>query len=404
MFIMCKNKRLNQKIWSLLLTCIVMYMSTVPVYATEYSEYTSATNHGQIGAVDIILHQTFPKEQVTIVPNQIVPFESSVENKGKPAWIRVKLVYPKTYKTDDKSVVSENSLAVSENSLEKLDDSLISFADEKWTKIGSYYYLTEYADTGDIIPFTKSITFPSDWDNNMIKATMDVEFTAEAIQEKNFKPDFDSNDPWHGAVIEAFDSDNYHLKSDNIEQFSIVYKNGVEGLVHLNDDFFENWNELMPGDELDGAAQIANHMNIPVKIYFEMKNEGKSELLNEISITIKNDDEIIYDGPLSGEIEPAVMLYEYRPNDDTEFSYHISIPGNLNNDYALSDFKVIWTFSVEEVIPEKSIDHIVEIIKTDDHNLMTAINAFGLVMSIVLLIYVWKMYFKNRRKGGTNNA
>ena len=477
-----KNKRLKSKIWSLLLASALACVNTAPVCAASHS--TSVTNHGKIGAVDIELHQTFPDEQVMIVPNQVVALGSSIENKGKPAWLRVKLEYPATQKitdaedpdvsatepaedngmdegdtsgsdimdTDEGDTSGSDIMDTDEGNtsgsdiedmdegntsgsdiedmdegntsgsdiedmdegntsgsdiedmdegdtsgsdiedmdegdtsgsdiedmdegdtsgsdmgaLQELDDSLITFASDKWTKIGPYYYLKEPVGTGVTTPFTESITFPSDWDSSMTNTKMGVVFTAEAIQEKNFMPDFDSDDPWHGAVIEAFDSDDYQFKSEGDGQFSIVYKGGSEGLVRLGDDFFANWGDLMPGDELDGTAEITNRMNLPVKIFFKTESDGDAELFKLIKITIKNGSNTVYDGPLSGNVSPAVLLKEYKPGESTKLSYHLSVPAEIDNAHALSEFKVVWTFSAEEVHPDK----IIEIIKTGERGLL----------------------------------
>lgn len=372
-----KNNCMIRKIRLLLTVMVIMCLTSVPVHAAGYSDSVSVDNHGSIGAVDIELRQTFPKEQTMIVPNQTVSLESSVVNKGKPAWIRVKIEYPRGSKSD----------------LEVLDDSLITFAEGKWKKIGSYWYLTESVKSGAVVPFTKSITFPSDWDNSMTNAQIGMVFTAEAVQESNFTPDFKSNDPWHGTVIEAFDSNNYEPRSESVEQFAVVYKNGADGLVRLGDNFFSHWGDLMPGDELDGTAKITNRMNIPVKIYFGMENTGDHELIDQIHITIKNDKDVIYDGPLSGKVKPAVMLLEYAPGKTTDFSYHISIPKELDNEYALSDFKVVWTFSAEEVI---------EVIKTGESGMMAAILGFGIVAGMAGILLVLK--YRTRKRGGMGDV
>ena len=329
--------------WFLTLLLCCMFCTALPVYAksdVEYSDSTSVTNQGRVGAVDISLEQSFPEEEVVILPNQTVEMKSSVVNHGQPAWIRVKIEYP----VDEESLTDDM-----QEPLLELNDDLISFANESWVKLGSYYYLKEALANEAEMPFTDAITFPADWDNRMVKSKFGVVLTAEAIQEKNFTPDFESEDPWNGAVIEAFDSENYQPKVEGDDTFSVVYKDGAEGLIHVGDDFFLNWGDVMPGDELSGVATIRNQMNIPVKIFFETKSDGSKELLDAILLQIMNGDDVVYDGPLSGEISPKILLKEYETDMETEFKYHLSVPAELNNTYAMSEFQVLWTFSAEEV-------------------------------------------------------
>ena len=367
-----------KKLFSLLSALILFCVNVTPVMA--YSGSTSVTNNGKIGAVDIELHQYFPQEQTAVLPGQIVSIKSTVENKYQPAWIRVKLEYPSS----------------TEEGLKDLDDSLITFADGAWEKIGSYYYLKEAVDSKETVPFTEAIQFPHDWDSTMANVTKGMVFTAEAIQEKNFLPDFTSQEPWHGAVIEAFDGNDYTMKEEGNERFSIIYKNGAKGLVHVGEDFFSNWGDIMPGDELEDAAKIENRMNIPVEMYFSMKASGDAELLKKIRISITNGSETVYDGPLSESVS-RMLLKEYQSGEKTDFRYHLSVPAEFDNAHALAEFEVVWTFDAEEIPPEEpdTIVKIIEIIKTGEYSTLIGIAGLGIAAGAAGLLY-----YRKRRAGG----
>lgn len=365
-------KKLNKRLFTFLSASLLLCMNVMPAQAAKYSDSTSVTNHGKIGAVDIELHQSFPEEQTMLLPGQEVSLKSSVENKDQPAWIRVKLEYP----------------AGEKEGLEELDDSLVTFADGAWEKIGSYYYYKKPADSKETVPFTEAITFPGDWDNSMVQATLGMVFTAEAVQEKNFTPDFDSDDPWYGTVIEAFDGTDYVMKEEGNDRFSIVYKNGSEGLISVGDDFFSNWSDIMPGDELDGELTIENRMKIPVELYFDMENSGEQELLDMMDITIKNGKDVVYDGPLSGSVKPEVLLKRYQTGESTTFTYHLSVSPEITNTHALSEFTSMWTFSAKEIPPKPKT--IIEIIKTGEYNLMIGIIGLALVAGAAGILWLRK--------------
>lgn len=391
---------------SLVLAAFILCLSPVSVYASGYSDHTEVAKKVRIGAVDIELHQKFPETVTMVVPGQVVSLESSVENRGKAAWIRVKLEYPA-------GQAAEGGI------LKTIDDEFVQFADDGWKKIGDYHYYTKPVESGKTIPFTSSITFPTDWDNRQADMKMGVSFTAEGIQEKNFTPDFNSDDPWHGAVIEAFDGDEYREISEDYKQFSVQYKNGVEGLLHLEDSFFNYKDDLMPGDKLTGEATITNRMNIPVKVFFEMKNEGDSELLKDLELSIKNGEDTVYEGPLSGSISPAKLLLQYEPDRSTKFSYQLSVPDDVGNTHALTDFHVNWIFSAEEVIPEESpveeiketviqtvervTETVREVIKTGEFNMLYPVGMLaGILCMIGAILTVVKK--KRQRKGGSDDA
>lgn len=363
------------KTFFLILSASLLLCTNPMTARAAYSDSTSVTNTGRVGAVDIELHQSFPEEQTMILPGQTVSLQSSVENKDQPAWIRVKLEYP----------------ASGKEGLEELDDSLVTFADGEWEKIGSYYYYKKPVESKDTVPFTETIQFPGDWDNTMVNETLGMVFTAEAVQEKNFTPDFTSDDPWHGVVIEAYDGTDYTMREDGNERFSIIYKNGSEGLITVGDDFFSNWGDIMPGDELDGELTIENQMKIPVELYFSMENSGEDELLDMMDITIKNGSKVVYDGPLSGSVNPEVLLKKYLTGESTTFTYHLSVSPEITNTYALSEFQVVWTFLAKEIPPAEK-KTIIEIIKTGEYNLIIGIIGLMLVAGAG-----GALYFRKRR-------
>ena len=375
----------------LILTIVLVLGCISPVYAA------SVTNKGSIGAVDIGLSYEIKENVTAVLPGQTVAINSFVSNVAEPAWIRVKIEYPCLANQD----VIEH---LSEHHLTELSDDLITFAGDKWKKIGSYYYWTEAVKTGDKVPFTDTITFPSDWDNQVVKSKFGICITAEAVQEKHFEPDFNSEDPWKGVVIEAYDSDNYVPKKEGTEQFKVTYEGGAEGLVILGDNFFSNWSQAMPGDVLTGEAEISNNMKIPVNLYFKAESKDDGEVLKALGLKIWNGESLVFEGTMADNIE-EVLLKEYASDEKTTFKYEVSVPETLNNAFAEKPFETTWTFRAEEIPqPEKegktpkektSKEKITEIIKTGDAE--TKMIIFGCTI-LTLLLGASATYFI-RQKG-----
>ena len=361
--------------WMLMLLCCPL-----PVFA---SGHTTVENHGSIGAVDITLAYQVDEDTSAVLPNQEVAIKSTVTNIAEPAWLRMKIQYP----------VFQNEQVLehlAELNLTELDDSLITFARNDWKKIDAYYYLEQPIKTGDVVDFTDAIRFPGDWDNNLVKSKFGIRITAEAIQEKNFTPDFKSEDPWFGAVIEEYESTDYMTKAQGNNRFSVIYEGGAEGMVKTEEDFFLNWETFMPGDFIEQDAQIQNNMDIPVKIYFSMKSnlgvdERTESLLRTLHMEIKHGDDVIYDGNLMDE-KREILLKEYAPGESKTFSYNLDIPAELANDYAQIDFQTIWTFRAQES-PKADVP---EIVKTG--------RAFFAVAGIVIMASAALIGLHNGRK------
>jgi hypothetical protein len=171
-----------------------------------------------------------------------------------------------------------------------------------------------------------------------------IHITSDAVQVKNFTPDFNSEDPWFGTLIEERIYQPFEIEPGSEDPFSVEFMDGTEGLVKVGDDFFHNWGTLLPGDTFTDTVTIGNNYTKAVEIFFHTENIADSELLDQIQITIKNGDQVIYDGPLSGTVE-ELSLGTFNKGETTVLTYTIHVPAELNNKYALSEAITKWIFS-----------------------------------------------------------
>ena len=237
------NRKLVTKM-AAFLSAVIVGMGTVPVYARSE---VSVINHVGIGNVNIELTKSslndqgekvsFDDEQV-VVPGQTVDEIVEVSNLANDAWIRMKVTFE-------------------DSTIDQLDDSLLGISDN-WIKRGEYYYYTKPVERGDTTEFMKDVKIPSTWDESLSDKKMELHFTADAVQVKNFTPDFDSDDPWFGTLIEKSVTDEYVIPNTKNDLFSVSYEGGAEGLVKVGDDFFSNWGDLMPGDVVSDTVTVAN--------------------------------------------------------------------------------------------------------------------------------------------------
>ena len=347
------------------------------------------TNHGSIGAVDIQLTYDVPEGETTaIVPGQTVSLESTILNVAEPAWIRAKIEYPITAKEDVLANLEDFEMV-------PLDDGLVTFANDEWKKIGEYYYMTNPVDMGESKAFTSSITFPDSWDNQLAESGFGISITAEAVQETHFEPDFEGEDPWHGVVIESYDSTNYKPKASGNERFYVTYEGGAEGMVTVGDDFFVNWETMMPGDTFTGEVSIRNNMSIPVRMYFEMEkatcgNEEDEAVLEQIGLKVWHGDDVLYDGKLSDGLEEA-LLAEYPSGMAKKLTYELSIPETVDNRFAEAAFRSVWRFRAEEVPPE--------IVRTGE-SVAFVVVTLGLAIVLLVSFTLWRKVKKKTRGEG----
>ena len=320
-----------------LLSAIVVGMSTVPAYAQSE---VSVINHIGIGNVNIELTKSsldkdgrktaFDDEQV-VVPGQTVDEIVEVNNLANDAWIRMKVTFDGS-------------------EIQGLDDSLLSISDN-WIKRGEYYYYTKPVDRGDSAEFMENVKIPTTWDESLSDQKMELHFTADAVQIKNFTPDFDSEDPWFGTVIERSITDEYIIPGEKHDLFSVAYEGGAAGLVKVGDDFFSNWGDLMPGDVVSDEVTVANRYAKPVSIYFRTETIADDKFLKELNLQIKCEDKVLYDGSMAGEITNKVLLGTLKKGETKHLTYTLTVPAWLDNPYAMSKTETKWIFTA--VLPEE---------------------------------------------------
>lgn len=178
----------KNKILLLSLGAILCVAGTAGALA-QYTAEKEVENNLKVDTVDIELEEfqldENNSEVAFINPLQQIPGTTiskipRIYNKGSECWIRVKL---------DFSI---------DETLETVDiDDLNGFKSDNWVKgDDGYYYLIQVLSEDTDINIFDSVTIPSEWGNEYKDKNIFVDITAEAIQTKNFTPDFSSGKPW----------------------------------------------------------------------------------------------------------------------------------------------------------------------------------------------------------------
>ena len=368
---------------------------------------TETENHVRVGDVNIRLTQydlnekgkrISCREPKTVIPGETVRRTAEVTNLGADAWIRIHAGF-------------ENK-----DGIRGVDVSMLELASEKWIKKGEYYYWPGAVPHGETIPFLKAVRIPAGWDSGESGRTFRIVIRADAVQERNFTPDFEAEEPWFGTVIEQCVHDEYSADSEGSDiRFKVEFRGGAEGLVKTGDDFFSCWPELLPGDTGTGSVFIRNRYAQAVRIWFHSETAADPEtdlLIGKLHLTIRNGAEMIYDGPLSGVTE-NVSLGDYRTGDESELIYTLKVPEELNNLYARTDTLTKWVFECELLEPEgpdqpekdkdkpdppRTPDKPVQPVKTGDENapaLYAALCAAA-ALSIAAALYISRIRKRRR--------
>lgn len=308
------------------------------------------TNHFETGIVDITLTEyqkvgdteILWEDNPTVMPGDIVSKIPRIHNDGNDCYIRAKLAFR------DTDEVSE--------------DNLLGITD-KWVKADDgYYYYTEILPHGEDTDIFRAVSIPDDLPEDTQGQTFYIDIDVDAIQSKNFTPQFNTAAPWGSVeILDCGKEGQYDIstfKQSDTQSFRIEYQGGIERLVKNSDDFFSNFPYLMPGDTYSDSASIVNDGDEDMKVYFRSAAEDPSDLLDKIQLTITTEidgvTKVFYQGCLRApELADNVILGIIPANSVGQFRFEISVPSELNNQYTIQDSLVKWIFSTE-FIPNPS--------------------------------------------------
>lgn len=306
---------------------------------TGYAAYqteTEVTNRVGIGDISIGLEEyelnadgeEIPYENdKTVLPGQRIDKIVRITNHADSVWVRAKLEY------------------FSKDGMEGLSDEMISLASDRWVQAGGYYYYILPVEKAGSIDFIHAVSIPPGWDSSAAGKQFSIIVTAEAVQKDHFTPDFHTQDPWFGTVIETCIHTSYDPASAVHQDFSVVFEGGAEGLVKTGEDFFSNWGDLMPGDTMTDTVAVKNMYQQTVTIYFHTETIAEDRLLENLHLEIRDREKIIYSGALKGAIEEKIALCRLRKGEESLLTYTLHVPAELNNQYARNQTSTKWIFS-----------------------------------------------------------
>lgn len=235
------------------------------------------------------------------------------------------------------------------------EDDLLGIGTE-WTKTGDYWYCTHPLETGDRVQLFRGIHFPEFFTEGVSGQKLDLFVTADAIQAANFTPDFSSDNPWKGAgdIMKSVKTRNGEPADSKSNVDIRITMQGDSGQLITNaEDFFQGFQELMPGDEKETAVTIHNTTKKSYKLWLDFQNpeqESESvELLKKITIEAVNGKKAVYSGSMYEMSGNSNLLGLYKPDGKSTLTVRVHVPSEVNNLLALTEVQSDWIFRTEEV-------------------------------------------------------
>lgn len=261
-------------------------------------------------------------------PGETISFIPKIENFGENCYVRVKIKYI------DANIDFKNYITNFSNSLEKH---------------GEYYYYNKVLNPKEKIQLFDTIKIPDNISNED-NSEIPLEIIAEAVQEKNFIPDYSKENPW-GDIIPEKRIDNTVNINTNKEnsKITIKYESSIDSNINVPNDFLENISKVMPGDSFKEYVEINNDKK-NAKYYMQIVVDEKylieKDLLSKIKLQIINKNgQVILDGNIGN--TGRVLLGNYNINENDRFEFNISVPSDIGNEYTTLNPVLDIVFSAE---------------------------------------------------------
>lgn len=196
-------KKMNKKAKSIIATVSVLGVIGVSGIIAYFTDTATVTNHASMGIVDIDLKEYTLNENgekvawedvTNVTPGDVISKipEINCVKGAVDCYIRAKV-----------EITSRDENL--QNSTEMLTLDNLNVNEQNWyycEEDGYFYYKNIVTDENEPIVLFSEVTIPSTLDNAWSLEQLSIDVTAEAIQSKNFTPNFadGSTQPWPGIT------------------------------------------------------------------------------------------------------------------------------------------------------------------------------------------------------------
>lgn len=334
---------MRRVILPVILSCfLALFVLKGNVYAAGWTEVLNGFETGVVD-IEITEYQESDGKEILweddqeIMPGKMISKIPRIRNNGCECYIRVG-IQPSEYDSG-------------------LEDYFFGM-NSQWIKAeDGYFYYQESLKKDMEVDLFKGVKIPENFSQDHEGAELHLAINVDAIQSKNFVPDFSEDSPW-GAVtiVKSKRNGDYTIASyQNIgrQTLEVEYQGESGSLITNEKDFFVNFPVLMPGDKYSDSAVLENNGEEDVDLYFHTEIMEESPLLDEIMLEItaevKGESRKVYQGDLRAEeLSSGQILCVLPPGSTGNLGFRISVPEEMDNQYADLESCVKWVFATEE--------------------------------------------------------
>lgn len=315
-------------------------MSISGIYALVTQSTEASLSTGVVGIKINIYRLNEDNEEVaygetstSVMPGEKVSFIPKIHNYGEDCYVRVNFSFIEDGIAPDEYV-----------------DNFLSGVE----KHGDYYYYQTALHSNEEIKLFDSVNIPSDIKDGM--ESFQLIIAAEAIQEKNFTPDYTLEDPWKGITPKEKIVNQYEIEDGReLNHINITFLNDTDKEIKVPSDFLSDMKNMMPGDEYTGTIDFSKKGNNKANYYLTIESDlddTKQVLLRKLKLTISDKSgHIIYEGNFN--MNEEILIGEYGAKDKDSIDIKINIPEELENEITMLNLKANFVFSSKVTSKER---------------------------------------------------
>ena len=158
----------------------------------------------------------------------------------------------------------------------------------------------------------------------------------------------------------------------------------------IDEDVFMKHTDMVPGSSFTDELILENGTKTKYTLYFQVKPKKQSneadEFLENIQMTIKLDDKVIYDGKATGldynndgiNLQDAILIGEIKPSKKLKMTVETSLSKDYDNTNYDELSYIDWSFYAQYE------DEVSEIVKSP--NTMKNSSSYTIVFSIIIIL------------------
>lgn len=272
-----------------------------------------------------------------------------------------------------------------------LDD--IYGLDKDWLCKGEYFYYTKIINKGDYVDLFQGLHIPEDWSYGDVE-NISIAVKAEAIQSRNFNPDFNKNLPWGAVEMKEISA---AQGSECVEVIPISSVANVEydstgGFQCSTKDLFDDFGSMMPGDCCEKTVNLKNTSDNMLKASLKI-TAGNSILNEKMQLKVFSEGTELYNGTVAATNSDEELEITDIPEGKTgKLTLQVYLPPDADNSYSNAEDDIIWELNVEEIADES--------VQTGDFSSLTP---YAIVAGFALLLMICAVTRKKRGGNETHN-